>query len=214
MHNHKFLRFFTRFSSQLTVFLPSLFWLLLIYGFDEALPAGLTIICALLHELGHEAYFLLGKGEKLRIRTTLSGFRIKKRHSDSYLTDAFLYAAGPLANLAAILLFLPIRLFPDEYKELFINLNLITALSNLLPIKSYDGYGIMLSLLRFLNKEDNYLAILDMISFACTIFLAFLSLYIVGKVGNCYWMAGLFIISLVGEVSERLKQVFSSFKEY
>ncbi|MBO5009345.1 MAG: hypothetical protein J6D20_01390 [Clostridia bacterium] len=205
MHNHKFSRTFVRFSAKLSAFLPSVFWILLIYGFDEALPAGITVISAVIHELGHEAYLVLGKNNNLELRTTLSGFRIKKARTGSYLTDAFTYASGPIANIFAAVIIMPFKLFPDEYKTLFIDLNLITAASNLLPVRSYDGYGIITSLLKHYGTEDKYLPIVDNISFSIIVFLALLSLYIVGKVGGSYWMAGLFIILLIGEVAERIK---------
>ncbi len=185
----------------------------MIYGFDEAVPAGLTIICAVLHELGHEAYLLIGSGDKLKIRTTLSGFRIKKNHSSPYLSDALTYASGPMANILAAAMCCPFNIFTSEYKLLFINLNLITAASNLLPIRSYDGYGIIVSLLKHYGKEEHFIPFINNFSFVLIVFLTLLSLYIVGKVGSSYWMAGLFIVLLVGEVSERLKRVFSSFSE-
>ena len=205
MHNHKISHLFLQFSIKISTFLPSVFWILLIYGFDEALPAGLTIICAVLHELGHEAYLLIAKNSSLEIRTTLSGFRIKKKRTGSYLTDTLTYASGPIANILAAVIILPFNFFPAEYKLLFINLNLVTAASNLLPIRSYDGYGIIVSLLKHYGKEDVYLPAVDNISFALIIFLTLLSLYIVGKIGASYWMAGLFTILLVSEVTERIK---------
>ncbi len=214
MHNHKSMRANVQIFKQIMAFLPSLFWLLLIYGFDEPLPAGITVICALLHELGHITFLLLKNNGKLHIRSTLSGFRIKRYLTHSYIEDAWLYASGPIANILSAVLILSFPNLPYDYKELFISLNLVTAISNLLPIRTYDGYGIIFSLLMHYEAKDTFLSLLYIVSFFLTAILSFLSLYIVSRIGNSYWMAGLFIVMLVGEVSERLKHHFSRFSEF
>ena len=208
MHIHKFFRLILRFSRFITLFLPSLFWLLLVYGFDETYIAGATVLVAVVHECGHEAYFFFRQGKASDLRSSLSGFRIKKASNTSYLADTAIYAAGPAANIITGALSLLAVPFSYGYAELFALVNLVTAFSNLLPIEGYDGYGIINSLLHHFGKEERFLPALDGISFSLISSLTFISLYIVTRVGDSYWMAGLFLISLIREVSKRVNKLF------
>lgn len=206
MHNHKFLRLFLSFSTRITSFLPSLFWLLLIFGFDEPSVSAITILAALIHEAGHELCAYLNNGHTLSLRTSFSGFKIKQGQNSSYLSDVLLYASGPMANFAVAL---AVFLFPafnqTEFCSCFCTINLATGLSNLLPVRGYDGYGILSSLIKKYSIEEGFNSLLDNISFLLIIFFTFLSLYIVARIGSSYWMAGIFIFSLVGEVCNRIK---------
>lgn len=208
MHFNKFYRTFFNLCNQISGFLPLLFWILLIYGFADSESATITVLAALIHECGHELYIFLSRGGTFHLRSSLSGFRIKKGLHSSYLFDTGLYAAGPMANLISVILVLLFPLSPD-YKSLFAAIGLATAISNLLPIEGYDGYGILSSLIKHFGKEERYLPVLQNLSFFLLIILTWLSLYIVGKIGDSFWMAGLFLISLVGEVSKRMKYIFS-----
>ncbi len=211
MHNHKSERFFLQNINRLLGFLPSLFWVLLIFGFDDIPVAFVTILCALIHELGHAIQLTSNPKSKIRLRTTLSGFRMKKSLHASYLSDVFLYFGGPLFNLLTIPLFLATPFIDTYIKQLFTTISLATAASNLLPIKGYDGYGIILSLSYHIGKEDKILPILNLISFHLLVIFTFVSLYIVTRIGSSYWMAGLFIVSLIREIAEGLKNGFFEF---
>ena len=208
MHFNKFNRTFLHFCDQISSFLPLLFWILLIYGFADSESASVTILAAVIHELGHELYAFLNRGKTFRLRGTLSGFRIKKSSHASYLFDAGLYAAGPVANLISAALVMAFPLHPT-YKSLFITIGLATAASNLFPIEGYDGYGVISSLIKHFGKEERLLPVLQNTSFVFLILITWFSLYIVGKIGDSFWMAGLFLISLIGEVSKRMNRTFS-----
>ncbi len=207
MHNNKFFHHFIRICNRFVLFLPALFWLLVIYGFDDPCIAGITVISAILHECGHISYLLLSGSGKANIRGDLSGFRIKKKAGASYLSDIRLFAAGPIANLSAALFALPALPF-GKYAGLWAVINIATALTNLLPIHGYDGYGILSSTIHMTNNEVFLFIILDRVSFTFTAFLTLTALYILVRVGASYWMAGIFIISLIKEVSRRLKSIF------
>ena len=57
--------------------LPILFWVLIIFGFDSTHVAILTILAALIHEIGHIfAIVFLCKKEN-NLSADISGFRIK-----------------------------------------------------------------------------------------------------------------------------------------
>ena len=209
MHNHKTKRFFLQNISRLTGFLPSLFWILLIFGFDDVPVALVTVLCALIHELGHAAQIKLNKNSKIGLRTTLCGFRMKRNSHGSYLSDAMIYFSGPLYNFISALVINLLQLFNINIKQLFTTVSLATAFSNLLLIKGYDGYGIARSLACHFGKEEKIIPLLDAVSFCFLISLTFISLYIVTRIGSSYWMAGLFIISLIREIADRLKNAFS-----
>lgn len=192
----------------MTAFLPSLFWLLILFGLDKPSVAAATVLAALIHELGHELAAFLNKGYVLGIRTDLSGFRIKNTATSSYLSDIILYSGGPLANIAAGLIILIIPFEAKDYPALFSTVNIMTAISNLLPIRGYDGFGILSSLIHLRSREDRFMPLLHNISFIFIIAFTFLSLYIVGRIGGSYWMAGLFLILLTEETGARLKNNF------
>lgn len=209
MHNHKIIRFFLQKFNRLIGFLPSLFWVLLIFGFDDIPVAFVTILCALIHELGHAVQIKLNNNSKIGLRTTLCGFRMKRERHASYLSDAMIYFSGPLYNFISAILIALLPFFNIYIKQLFTTVSLATAFSNLLPIKGYDGYGIACSLACHFGKEGEILPLLDNVSFCFLIGLTFVSLYIVTRIGSSYWMAGLFIISLIREIADRLKNVFT-----
>lgn len=209
MHNHKSKRFFLQNISRLIGFLPSLFWVLLIFGFDDPPVAFVTILCALIHELGHAIQIKLNNSSEIALRTTLCGFRMKRSRHSSYLSDAAVYLGGPLFNFISVIPIVFLPFFNIYIKQLFTTVSLATAFSNLLPIKGYDGYGIIRSLACHYGKEDSILPLLDSVSFWFLVTLTFVSLYIVTRIGSSYWMAGLFIVSLIREIADRLKNVFS-----
>ena len=191
------------------MYLPSLFCLLLIYGFDSPCVAGLTVIAALIHECGHGVCLMLQKNNGGKLSGHLTGFRISKKQTASYLSDAIVYAAGPLANFAASALALVFIRAETDYVVLFSIINLSTATSNLLPIKGYDGYDIVRSLLCLTDKWNDIQPFMDIVSLISITFILILSLYIMARIGDGYWTAGLFILSLIKAASEGLKRRFS-----
>ena len=169
-------------------FLPALFWGLVIFGFEEPHLAIMTLLCALIHELGH---FVFTPCE-VRMRGVVSGFRIKPKGMLSYQSKILSYMGGPLANLIIALpalLFFPVL---GEYLRVFALLNLATALSNLMPIEGYDGYGIIATILEMRSAEAGGFAILQWVSRAIIILMCILSLYLIDRVDGGYWIFALF----------------------
>ena len=214
MHNHKKHHTFLHFLKLLLLYLPSLFWILLIFGFDTPYIAVLTILAALIHECGHIGYLLSNKSNDPKLKFHISGFRITSRKTNSYLSDAHLYFAGPAANFVTAAVTRPFVHSYGDYAFMFLTINLATAISNLLPIKGYDGYGAIRSLLHHCDAKEAFFVSLDTVSLIFTTFISFLSLYVMARIGDGYWTAGLFIISLIKEASESLKKHFRSFREF
>lgn len=187
--------------------LTAIFWTLLMFGFDTPKVAALTLVAAIIHELGHIiALKILGKGARPLPRARISGLRISV-HSLSYKDELILAAAGPLMNFFCALFTLPIACF--ELSRLFISLNVMTALSNLLPAPGYDGLRITECL--FLIFGKNYVRaerVLFAISIITVSLLCLFSLYFILKVGEGYWIFAVFFTLLVSELTKRQNSTF------
>ncbi len=192
----KLLRFFEK-------ILPLVFWVLLIYAFDSFAFGTLTLAAAVIHEAGHIIPACFIKNASVP-SATASGFRIKLSRSVSYRDDFVITLGGPLVNLvAAFLLFFSFRIYAKEYVLIFAILNLMTALSNLLPVRGHDGYRLLETLLLiFFDSPERPAAILSFVSAFFTVVLMFLSLFFLLKMGEGYWIFFLFFASFIQEIKK------------
>ena len=176
--------------------LPLFFWVFLIFGFDSPDVAVITILAAVIHETGH----LTAGSSHLApiIRSHISGFRIKARGA-GYLSEIITLSAGPLINILVFILCLPLSGSASGYFSLFGYINLMTALSNLLPVEGYDGYGIVRKILEARESERG-LAVLEVISFTVSVILTVLSLWLLLKYGEGYWIFGLFFVTAMSKI--------------
>ena len=179
--------------------LPIFFWVLMIFGMDVPYIAILTIIAAVIHEIGHiEAIRHLSSSAKAP-RAHLSGFRIKSQDNTSYRDNSIILAMGPLFNIAFYIFTLPFRKCLEGYVGVFGTINLITAISNLLPVEGYDGYGMLAQL--FMSKNLTApMRILEGISFVFSVCATFFSLYLIDKFGSGYWIFGIFFILMISKL--------------
>ena len=179
--------------------LPLLFWVFLIFGFDSPDIAVLTIAAAIIHELGHiSALLLLGRSATLR--SHLSGFRIKAAMS-GYREELIVLAAGPLANIAVFIILLPFFGSGNGYIGTVALVNLLSAVSNLLPVEGYDGYGMLYSVAS--SKNSTFaLRILFILSFAFSLLFTLLSLYLILRYGSGYWIFAVFFAALLGKIKK------------
>ena len=82
-------------------------------------------------------------------------------------------------------------------------INLLTGISNMLPIKAYDGYRILESVFLMRTADEaRTLAALFWLSFGFTLLLCFLSLYFLLKLGEGYWIFALFFSSALVDVKK------------
>ena len=180
--------------------LPIIFWVSIIFGFDTPCIAILTIICALIHECGHYFTILYFSKSAGVLRGHSSGFRIKQRKELSYGKEIAVLLAGPMLNITCFAICL---LFPDHlfgYLRLFGYVNLATGISNLLPVEGYDGYGALNELFRSLERDDLSRA-LETFSFVFSVCLIFLSLYLIDRFSEGYWIFGLFFVTVVSKLA-------------
>lgn len=185
--------------------LPILFWILLIFGFDMPHVAALTLISAVIHECGHilASAALCGT---FSIKATLGGFRLGAGRAMSYTEEIAVAAAGPGINLALFLLLSPFFGFSD-YLLTFGIINLLTAISNLLPIESYDGYRIIECLGGLLGASDTFTRILQSVSFFLISLFCLAGLYFMKNLDGGYWIFFIFMAILVKTVKND-KRVF------
>ena len=181
--------------------LPLIFWVFLIFGFDVPYIAILTIIAALIHEIGHISAIacLCGKYELPGGR--LFGFRIKRGGATSYKGECLILAAGPLINLSVFLFTLPFSSRLGGYIGIFGFVNLATAVSNLIPVEGYDGYGILEQVLASKNWT-NGLKLLDLSSFIISVLATFLSLYLIDKTDSGYWIFAIFFAMMISKLKK------------
>ena len=181
--------------------LPLIFWVFLIFGFDVPYIAILTIISAMIHEFGHIAAiaYLCGRYEIPGGR--LFGFRIKRKGQLSYRGEYAVLAAGPLVNLAVFALTFPFRASLGGYIGIFGFVNLATAVSNLIPVEGYDGYGIIEQMLSSKNLTRG-LRILDTLSFLICVAATFISLYLIEKADSGYWIFAIFFAMMISKLKK------------
>lgn len=183
--------------------IPALFWILLVFGFDTPAVATMTLICALIHEGGH-IFAVCFLKKSFTLSSAISGFRIKHKFI-SYKEEAIISLGGPLSNLAVfllIMLFVPIK---NEYTLSFAVLNFLTAVSNLLPVRNYDGYHILDAVLSSSLGEGVAERVLSSLSFVFSALLCFLSLYLMYKANTGYWIFFVFAVILFQSIKNDKK---------
>ena len=189
--------------NKISEILPAFFWVLLIFGFEEPPVALISITAAIIHECGHMSYIFLKKNNG-KLRGNLSGFRIKSKGVFSYKDEMLTYIAGPLANLStALLVVLFIPLFGETAVDTAI-IHLVTAISNLLPIKGYDGYGILRCLIQKSERAEDALIFVERFSSGLIFFFCIFSLYLIDRQGGGYWIFAVFFASMIKNIKDGL----------
>lgn len=176
--------------------LPAFFWGFLIFGFEEPYMAVLSIIAAVIHEGGHIFSIMPRRGGAM-LRSVLSGFRIKSDGVVTYGEELLTYLAGPLANLIACVVFSLLSPLFGEWAAMAAVINLITALSNLMPIEGYDGYGMLRTYLQMRECGEWPLRLVERISSALIFILCIFSLYLIDRMGGGYWIFAVFFVSMI-----------------
>ena len=206
MHINEFRPFILKIFRLTEQLLSVLFWVLIIYGFDEPYAASLTLIAAVAHECGHEGYlFISGSGGK-RLSGRLSGFLISKPRERGYREEIMLYISGPLANLLLAALFFLLISPLGDYARVGAFINLATGLSNLAPLPGYDGHGIIRTLLDAHGAPAILYKLLSALSFFISATAAFIALYLLLRVGDGYWIYGIFISGTLAQIADGLKK--------
>ncbi|MBO5946360.1 MAG: hypothetical protein J6Q69_07120 [Clostridia bacterium] len=188
--------------------LPALFFISVMLAFDAPALAIMTVLCAALHEIGHLGAALMVSQRNLPLpRATVFGFKIDTGALLSYNEELFIALGGPLVNAALFLLLLPF--FFIEYIKILAVFNLFCALSNLIPIRGYDGFRILNTLLVRRDGGSDAARLLGQLSallsgVGALVFLAFLMIF-----GEGYWIFTLFFAALMREIAKNTKNEIS-----
>ena len=181
--------------------LPIIFWVSIIFGFDLPYIAVLTIIAAVIHELGHYIAIAVLSDAPAPIHGHSSGFRIKRTGRLSYKKEIVILLAGPLINLSVFLILIPFGNSLFGYMKIFGYVNLITCLSNLLPFEGYDGYNALRELFGYIGKESLERR-LENASFVIGVGITFIALYLIDRFSEGYWIFGLFFFATVSKLAK------------
>ena len=135
--------------------LPALFWLALLLALDGTGLVRLSLLCALLHESGHVAVYLVLFHRLPRLKVSPTGICLSLRGVLLPSQKALLLAAaGPLMNLlccASAIFWM--ELVGYSYRGYwFAAVNLLLGTVNLLPLPSLDGQRIVEALLQIPKK--------------------------------------------------------------
>ena len=185
--------------------LSTAFWVLVLFGFEQPELAITTLICAFIHEFGHFICIILLNRKDFKFRGVINGFRIQSKGIHSYDEEILIYLSGPFANIFALIVCLILSGLTDRNFITIGVINLVTALSNLLPIKGYDGYGAIKS---FINKQEFpevAIKALSCLSSALIFLFCIFSLYLINRHNGGYWIFAIFFVSMLKEFKERLK---------
>ena len=80
----------------------------------------------------------------------------------------------------------------------------MTMLSNLLPIEGYDGYRAVSSAAALLELDPTRTErTLSSLSFFFSVLVTFLSLYLILKIGEGYWIFGVFFTLTLSALAKR-----------
>ena len=184
--------------------LPSVFWIVVLFGFEEKFLAITTIVCALVHEFGHIICILLLKNNRYNLRSTVNGFRIKASNIRSYDEEILIYLSGPLANIIFFALCVVLSLISNSNFMIIGTVNIFTALSNLLPIKGYDGYGALRATIKKHELPNKFSSALSITSSSLVFAFCILSLYLIDRYNGGYWIFGVFFVSMIKELKSEL----------
>ena len=185
--------------------LRTLFWVLLLLGFDEGGLSLLTLLAAALHEGGH---LLAARILRLPVgapRSVPNGLLLPVGRPRSYREEILTAAAGPAANfLSAVGAALLAPLVGGTTLP-FALVSLLTGLSNLLPADGYDGQKILSALLSEKRGAAAADKITECISFAVAALFTFFSLFLILYADAGYFLFGVFFLSLTGMIRRRVK---------
>ena len=195
-----------RFLESFCCILSTLFWIFMLFSFEEKALAITSIICSLIHELGHFVCIILVSKNRLGFRGTINGFRIKNNGLHSYQEELMIYLSGPFANVFSFTICLILSFIANKNFVVIGIIHLLTALSNLIPIKGYDGYGAISAIIKNHGNSDKALHILSCISSALIFTFCVCSLYLIDRQGGGYWIFAVFFVSMIKEFKEGLEE--------
>ena len=197
MHYNEKRKLFCGFCESAVGVLSVLFWILLAFGLEEGWVAGLSVIAATVHEGAHAAVMAVTKRGG-GVRGNVGGFRIR---TEGGRQSALLFLSGSVANFMLAAAAVPFLVFgASEYALGFALINIATGLTNLLPIRGFDGYGLIRHILDERCARRGWYDLLSGVSFGITVAFLLFSLYLLARVGEGYWTFASYFVLLEKEL--------------
>ncbi len=171
-----------RFCGYLLLLTPTILWIGAVWRYEGMYHFINIALSAVLHECGHLLAFSALGMDMPRIAPVARGVRLIAPERLSYRQEMIIAAAGPAANIVVWILGLMWQGRVTALAE-FGEINLVTALCNLVPMADLDGERILRCLLSS-HLSDRALYLTMRTITACALFLGlFLSLIL-------YWYTG------------------------
>jgi len=180
------------------------FWILILFSFEQVPLAITTLTAALIHETGHIICMSLIGRKRFRLRGVINGFRIRPIGIRSYREEIMIYLSGPLTNLLVFVICFVLSSITNVNLLTIGAIHLVTALSNMLPIRGYDGYGTMKAIINHFDFPDITLRMLSGLSSSLIFNLCILSLYFIDRYNGGYWIFAVFFVSMIKDFKENL----------
>ena len=179
--------------------LPLCFWLMIMLSIDDISICILTLLAVTLHEIGHiGAYIFLKKWKISLPRDKINGLKIHTGGGLSYFEELIITLCGPFANILVFFLLLPFSAI-SQYLYIFGVINLFCAITNLFPIRGYDGYGILNAYFS-LRCTTPRCEVLEFISIVFTSLITITFSLTIFITGEGYWIFAVFFIHLIKEI--------------
>ena len=161
--------------------LLALFFIFLGCLFDVGGVFRYTIVCALLHELGHIFTYFYIREEFPKVQVTPAGLSMSVGPADlEKKKEIVVAAAGPLCNFYLAMIFLMLANVRAAYGTYFFGcVNLLIGILNLLPLPFLDG-GRILYLLFGIHKSRRFWLYLSN-AFVCLILAALLAVLLLNS---------------------------------
>ena len=93
----------------------------------------------------------------------------------------------------------------SNYVFAFALINLLTAISNLLLIKGYDGYRIVSGIISVRASADTAANVMESLSLTFSAIAVFISLFLMMRIGEGYWLFAIFFTVLLKEAFKTQK---------
>lgn len=177
--------------------LPLLLSITLLFGFDSPETALMTLSAALFHEAGHIGAMLALGIPHGGVKARMGGLMIVPKKSLSYKEEIISAAAGPAASLLGAAIAFAASFSLGDFFVIYALINLITAFSNLIPVRGYDGYRIIYCAAALKTEERTAFRICYSISFFFSAVLCFTALFFMLRCGAGFFLFFSFFAELL-----------------
>ncbi len=194
-----------RFFGYMLLLTPTALWVVAVWRYEGMYNFFNIALAAVLHECGHLLAFSALGLPSPRITPVARGVRLIAPTHLSYRQEALVAAAGPAINIAAWAAGL---VWQGQVPALvaFGEMNLVTALCNLVPMGDMDGERILrCALSRYLSDRTLY-AVMRWASAASLFLGLFLSLSLYWYTGGGLYPAMLCLATLLASGSSTSKK--------